>query len=346
MIKRIVFYLSLLTFLSNVSAAQILCIKCFNQNDSISNNVSNLLLNGGFEITNCNPWPNYDVLCPSASGSHCFINNWTCTGGGMSTYACILDTSSGTSIIPEGIRAAYFGNGFCNACSNVPDDTSCLNQILCTTSTPPVGYPVNDIMNGGVTGVSLEQTAVGLVAGQVYVLEFWCGGEAILNDGLFAVDIGFGNTFLRNPSTQFITNIGRTYVIQFVANAASHTIKFTNWGHICQYCTELILDNVRLYTLAELDNSVAHCSGTGTNEMVENGSLNIYPNPVTSRLNITYSSNEISEIILYDVSSRIILQQTFTNTGSLNTEQLAKGMYLYEVRNKDGLCRKGKVVKD
>ena len=58
------------------------------------------------------------------------------------------------------------------------------------------------------------------------------------------------------------------------------------------------------------------------------------------------NTNDLSEIILYDITSIKILHQKFTNSVSLNTEQLAKGLYLYEVRSKDGLRRKGKVVKD
>lgn len=72
----------------------------------------------------------------------------------------------------------------------------------------------------------------------------------------------------------------------------------------------------------------------------------IFPNPFLDRLNITASSNTLSEITLYDIASRKLIQQKFINSLSLNTEQLAKGIYIYEVRSKDGLCKKGKVVKD
>jgi hypothetical protein len=45
------------------------------------------------------------------------------------------------------------------------------------------------------------------------------------------------------------------------------------------------------------------------------------------------------------------LEQSFTKSTSINTEQLAKGIYLYEVRNnpdsyRDGVIKKGKVVKE
>ena len=75
-------------------------------------------------------------------------------------------------------------------------------------------------------------------------------------------------------------------------------------------------------------------------------SISISPNPVTDKLNVILNNKELSEIILYDISSRKLLQKKFTNSVSLNTEQLSKGIYIYEVRDKNGLCKKGKVVKD
>jgi uncharacterized protein YpmB len=79
---------------------------------------------------------------------------------------------------------------------------------------------------------------------------------------------------------------------------------------------------------------------------VNNESMVIYPNPMQDKLNIETLNNGVSEIILYDIASRKILQQKFTNSVTLNTEQLAKGIYIYEVRNKNGMIKKGKVVKD
>jgi hypothetical protein len=75
-------------------------------------------------------------------------------------------------------------------------------------------------------------------------------------------------------------------------------------------------------------------------------SCNIFPNPVTHKLNVTLNSNDLSEIILYDITSRKLLQQTFINAVTLNTVRLAKGIYIYEVHNKNGVVKKGKVVKE
>jgi hypothetical protein len=75
-------------------------------------------------------------------------------------------------------------------------------------------------------------------------------------------------------------------------------------------------------------------------------SIELFPNPFSDKLNITLKRNERVEVIIYDITSRKIFNQTFTNSISINTEELSKGIYIYEVRNKNGVIKKGKVVKD
>jgi len=87
-------------------------------------------------------------------------------------------------------------------------------------------------------------------------------------------------------------------------------------------------------------------STVGISEIIQQAELFLYPNPFNEMLQIRNKKNEPSEIILYDMASRKLLQQKFTNSVTLNTEQLAKGLYVYEVRSRDGLRKKGKVMKD
>ncbi len=70
----------------------------------------------------------------------------------------------------------------------------------------------------------------------------------------------------------------------------------------------------------------------------------VFPSPFNNKLTIQSTTSEPCELILYDISSRKLMQQTFTNTTTLNTEALAKGMYMYEVRNKKGIVKNGKVI--
>ena len=84
----------------------------------------------------------------------------------------------------------------------------------------------------------------------------------------------------------------------------------------------------------------------GINGRDENISTSVYPNPITTQLNITLANNQSSIIILYDITSRKLLQQSFVNSVSINTTQLESGIYFYEVRSDNKMVRNGKVVKE
>ncbi len=98
--------------------------------------------------------------------------------------------------------------------------------------------------------------------------------------------------------------------------------------------TELYIDDV----------SLTPC--TAIEEQNEIDEITISPNPFSANLKIETTNNELSEIILYDIASRNLLQQKFTNSINLYTEHLVNGIYLFEVRNKNRVIKKGKVLKN
>jgi len=71
----------------------------------------------------------------------------------------------------------------------------------------------------------------------------------------------------------------------------------------------------------------------------------IFPNPFTNSVTVKTNDNGQSQIILYDILSRKLLQQTFSNIVTVNTEQLTSGIYIYEVLNKKGNIINGKLIK-
>jgi len=90
---------------------------------------------------------------------------------------------------------------------------------------------------------------------------------------------------------------------------------------------------------------------TAINEINHNIIVEVTPALFNDHLNIVSNVNVPFDFVMYDMVSRKILGQSFTHSTSINTEQLAKGIYLYEVRNKNGPdsyreIKKGKVVKD
>src|SRR6187200_2652796 len=140
------------------SQAQVVCILCFDQNDSISSNVTNLLVNGGFETSTCG---GTGYICPTSQWYSCDLTGWTCTGGGTGTYAQNLMAGSLSEIV-QGSQGVYLGNQYCTPCSNTVDDTSCVIDTGCASFSPPPGFPLNTPDYGGNTGVSISQTVAGL----------------------------------------------------------------------------------------------------------------------------------------------------------------------------------------
>ena len=297
------YLLILLLFIGYFSGkGQQICVHCFEQNEPISTGVTNLLLNGGFENTTCIPGWLQDCFCPNSNLYNCDLASWTCTGGDDQSYSSVFDNT--LSIIPEGQNAAYFGNGNAFACSEQWGDASCQSIQTCSISGIPPGYPRSNPGYGDATGVSLEQTVSGLAIGQIYVLEFWAGGEPLQGllslPGIFAVDVGFGKTYLLCQPTGepgFLT--GTRYLLEFMANATSHKIKFTNWGHTCDVCTELVLDDVSLYTIEELSGTVQECT-TATHEEKSTEDIRVYPNPFHEKTTIQFELDQA-----YDISLQI-----------------------------------------
>ena len=76
--------------------------------------------------------------------------------------------------------------------------------------------------------------------------------------------------------------------------------------------------------------------------------ITISQNPFSDYLEVTLSSpsNILFEIQLHDITGRNVLSHNFSSSTLLNTSQLDRGIYLYEVRNKNVLIKKGKIVKE
>lgn len=326
---------------------QVLCVQCIEQNEPVSTEVTDLIVNSGFEDTPCMPEWFGDSYCPNSNLYSCDIPHWVCTGGDELSYPGIFDST--LSVIPEGNYAAYFGNGNAFPCSSMFDDTLCFNRQSCIVQGIPAGFPRSNPGYGDATGVSLEQTVSGLISGNTYVLEFWAGGEPLhgllLSDGLFAVDVGFGKIYLTCNSThaEFFPT-GTRYLIRFNATSESHTIKFTNWGHVCIDCTELVLDHVRLYAVEELSGSVPPCT-TPTSAPVADPLFVLFPNPFDKNLYMGSGLSEPSEVTLYDCNAHRVLRSPFRNSTTLNTSHLKPGVYYYEIRDTRGTRRTGKIIK-
>ncbi len=341
-------FITIFILYSFCANAQLLNVFSFNQNDSIGIGINNLIVNGGFENNTCPASTgvigSQTSFCPNSAGYICDLSDWICTGGGYNTYACVYTTITNKCMIEEGLNAAYFGSFYCHACSSIDDDTSCLVMNGCIVSGIPSGYPLNTSDYGGANGVSLQQTVTGLTIDNTYILEFWAGGEEYMNNSsVFAVDVGFGNILLREKPTP-IGGTGTRFLIEFLATSSSHTVKFTNWGHICETCTELVIDDVRMYNLEELSDSVRH-GLIGVNELeATNSQLIISPNPVADKCTIHNSEFKIgtaATITVYNILGVAVQSELRNRKSEMNVdvEGLPSGIYIIEVSSSEKVFR-------
>jgi Secretion system C-terminal sorting domain len=336
--KKFLTPLLILAASSFAAQGQLLCVQCYDQVERVDSMGVDLILNGSFENTDCLPWTQlWDVYCPASAQYSCDIPSWTCTGGGTSTYSLIYDSTIST--IPNGAFGAYLGNSFGSACPSL--DYSCLTDSGCVVTGMQPGYPTNSDAYGGTTGVSLEQTVTGLTVGAQYTLEFWSGGEAFADPGIFGLDIGFGYTYLRCLPTP-VDSTGRRYVVNFIADSTAHTIKFTNWGHLTGNSSEVIIDDVRL--------TVAHglepCNPTAITDRLGSVIVQVYPTAFSDVLNIQDNTGHQQNITLFNMLGAVVKRATFFGSTSLDVQDLTKGAYVYELRGADGRVSRGKLVKE
>jgi hypothetical protein len=81
-------------------------------------------------------------------------------------------------------------------------------------------------------------------------------------------------------------------------------------------------------------------------ENVLQDKFSIQPNPVGDILEVKTENSYLSEIIIYDIVSRKLIQQKFTEHITVHTDHLVKGIYVYELRNCNGVLGKGKIIKN
>ncbi len=85
----------------------------------------------------------------------------------------------------------------------------------------------------------------------------------------------------------------------------------------------------------------------GINEFFAGNTLTqISPNPFSNEIKVSNSLNKSCEIIIYDITSRKIVQKKFINEITINTSQLGKGIYLFEVKYNNVILSNGKIIKD
>ena len=84
-----------------------------------------------------------------------------------------------------------------------------------------------------------------------------------------------------------------------------------------------------------------------TNNSITNNEIIISPNPSKNELNIRTNSHEILNFQLYDITGKIILEDSFIQHSTLSIQHLQSGIYFYKLINREtGSIKTGKWVKE
>lgn len=212
---------------------------------------TNLIANGSFEVGNPT---GSNLRWAGAAGSGV---GGTPNGDGPSTPVPSWSVSA-----PDGAYGWWGSLGFSGApCTN---GNSCLyfgNAFTTLSAAPTFGangvvtFGSAPAFTGGTGGpIVLSQSVSGLTVGSTYTLDFWISGEAnsnaFVDAGVFGLGIGADSMFLTAVGTAAnpggLTGASMRYLVTFLADSATETISFTNWGHICGSCSEIVLDDVIL----------------------------------------------------------------------------------------------------
>lgn len=71
----------------------------------------------------------------------------------------------------------------------------------------------------------------------------------------------------------------------------------------------------------------------------------VYPSPFNNKLNVISGNNEKTNISIYDIMGKVVLQKDFIKLTALNTNELPVGLYLYIIETKSGKVNIGKCLK-
>jgi hypothetical protein len=273
----------------------------------------NLITNPDFELF---------TSCPTTLGQVSLANSWFDVVINADYYNCGLSTSPYISN-----STAYSGTGFMGFASYGDANGSAeaigqyLSQPLLSghsyTATFVAKKTTNGIFSSICGGIALYgfKNTTPPATGSIHTSQL---PNAIL--------LGIGDT-VSNSNWQ-------TFSINFIPSDTINEIVFTvEPSPNCQEC--VFIDNIYLQ-IAQPNSAL---------ESNNDNRLNVFPNPFISNLNIQINDSETAEIILYNLSSKKILQQTITNTTTINTEKIVKGIYFYELRSRNGDIKIGKIIK-
>ena len=179
-----------------------------------------------------------------------------------------------------------------------------------------------------------------------------CNLQSYMNVSIFDQNGNLINSTkaIANGSACTSTVSGFTFTLPFY---------FTNWQtqsvNLLAYLGQLVTVEFTAGDCAQFGHRGYSYFDTncGTSMGIANATANendiiIWPNPFTDALNITIPQSNTSshELLIYDVTGKLITKKTLQNTNSYSLQNLSAGLYFYKILKDNESVKSGKLVKE
>jgi len=205
-----------------------------------------------------------------------------------------------------------------------------------------------------------------LVIGQKYFVSFKASHATANGGASNNIGITFTNSLIVEgdfaPNRNF-SHVNSTAVISDTTNwttvfgsfTADSAYSFINVGNFyddnltqfteTSFNPYYFIDDICVSTDSSFCANYIYICNVGINEHATGLNNSAFPNPFSNQLTFSLAANEPTTVSLYDFLGQQILQQTFTNSTTINTAQIQVGIYFYELSNSKRTLKTGKLVK-
>ncbi|MDR2979709.1 MAG: T9SS type A sorting domain-containing protein [Bacteroidales bacterium] len=171
-----------------------------------------------------------------------------------------------------------------------------------------------------------------------------------INDENLALTIGYScegadypETFSVWAITDLNNHTGGTQILAPVS-ANSTSILYTPYVDLTPYSGQTIYIGIKAESAADMYmlyiDDIKVQAGNSINETSVDNTVNVYPNPATSVLNIT-STSIINQVEIFNMTGQLIHKtQSTDNNLKINTNDFAQGFYFVKIHNENGMTTK------
>lgn len=294
----------------------------------------NLLLNSSFEDT---------IQCPYFPSQidkalHWFQPSINSNSSDLFN-SCSTRANVGVPNNFSGIQSPRTGSGYAGIYFNV--DTVNIREYI-------EGQLISPLQEGKIYCVSFYVSLADTSSKAISNAGAYLSQDSLLYNGYQTINTVIPQ--IQNSVTNFLNSKTEWMKVSgyFIANGGERFITIGNFNIPSNTPVQNVLGGGYPSSYYYIDDvSVIYCDSLQSlGHLNLENKIIVQPNPFYDRLTVEINDINETDFIIYDLSFRQCLKHTFVTMTTINTEHLAKGMYLYLVRQKNGIIKIGKVIKE